>query len=130
MGAKHPDAFEVDEPYGQRWATALELLAEGKEIFYRRIGLSVSEPGLIVADVPAWYDVDGMPQGVALRDLANGEATVRELVSANAGFAILASGRAVEVRLVDDSYRWVYAIRRDGATKFTEAWSRRHSAGP
>ena len=108
----------------------MELLAEGKGVVYRRIGLSLSEPGLVVAEVPAWYDLDGMPQGVAMRDLSNGEATVLALVKTDADFATLASGRAVEVRLVDELYRWVYATRRDGATKFTEAWSRRHPAEP
>jgi hypothetical protein len=130
VGAKgfYFDAFQVDEPQGQRWAAALELLADGRAIVYRRIGLSLSAPGLVVVEVPAWVDVDGMPEGVAMAALSDGEATVLELAQGDAAFASLALDRVIEIRLVDESYGWVYATRRDGATAFTESWSRRHPA--
>lgn len=129
MGAKgfYADKFQVDEPHEQRWAAALQLLAEGQElVVYRGIGLSLSVPGLLVVEVPAWVDLDGMPQDVATSDLSNAESMVLDLAKSDAAFAALASGRAVEVRLVDESHGWVYATLRNGATTFTETWSRRH----
>lgn len=132
MGAKgfYAGKFQVDEPHGQRWAAALQLLAEGQElVVYRGIGLSLSVLGLLVVEVPAWVDMDGMPQNVATRDLSNAQAMVLHLTKSDPAFAALASGRAVEVRLVDESYGWVYGTLRDGATTFTETWSRRHPTG-
>jgi hypothetical protein len=129
VGAKgfYAGKFQVDEPQGQRWAAALQLLAEGQEfVVYRGIGLSLSVPGLLVIEVPAWVDLDGMPQDVATRNLSNAESMVLDLVKSDAAFAALVSDRALEVRLVDESYGWVYATMRDGATAFTETWSRRH----
>ena len=133
VGAKgfYAGTFQVDEPQGQRWAAALQLLAEGQElVVYRGIGSSLSAPGLVVVEVPAWVDVEGMPQDIATRDLSNAEAMELDLARSDAAFAALASGRSVEVRLVDESYGWVYATLRNGATMFTETWSRRHPTGP
>jgi hypothetical protein len=133
VGAKgfYAGKFQVDEAQGQRWAAALQLLAEAQElVVYQGIGLSLSTPGLVLVEVPTWVEVEGMPQDIAMRDLSNAEALVRDLIKSDSAFAALASGRAVEVRLVDESYGWVYATLRDGATTFTETWSRRHPAGP
>jgi hypothetical protein len=133
VGAKgfYAGKFQVDEPHGQRWAAALQLLAEGQElVVYRGTGLSLAVQALLVVEVPAWVDIDGMPQDVATRDLSNAEAMVLDLAKSDADFGALASGRAVEVRLVDESYGWIYATLRDGATTFTETWSRRHPNRP
>lgn len=126
LGAKgfYFDAFQVDGPRGKRGHAALELLGEGRGIVYQDMGLSLSEPGLLVVEVPSWVDVADMPEAIVKSRLAKAEAIVDDLQQTDADFAGLISGRQTEVRLVDESYGWVYAARRNGVLSFTEAWSR------
>lgn len=108
----------------------MELLTEGRGIVYCGVGLSLSEPGLVVVEVPSWVEVADMPDAIVEQRLANAEAIIDELQRADADFAGVASGRETEVRLVDESYGWIYATRRNGASSFTEAWHHRRRRTP
>ena len=126
MGAKgfYFDVFSVDEPTGNRWTTALDLLREGKKVVLQGVALTVRGPELL-ADLPAWVDVQHMPESVAVRELARAEDLITTL-QGDAVFAALATGRRVEIRLVNESYGWLYATRRNGQTIFTDEWMRHH----
>lgn len=129
VGAKgfYFDAFQVDEPTGTRWHAALQLLGEGRSIVYQGVGLSLAEAGIVLAEVPAWVDVASMPASRATAELAKADEMVAEL-QADYEFALLTAGRHIEVRLVNESYGWSYATRRDGQTFFTELWTRHHDS--
>jgi hypothetical protein len=119
------DSLWVDEPDGRRWSAALELLREGRAIIFKGVGLTIAEPGVLLESVPAWVDVAGMPRSIVERRLTEAEDAIDALRS-NADFASLTSGRETEAQLVDESYGWVYATRRNGRTKFSDFWSRHH----
>jgi hypothetical protein len=116
---------EFDEPTGQRWALAMELLRKGSHIVYRGVGVSLPKRGHILVEVPSWLDVSQMPAAVALQRLDLGEAIITQLLEIAADFAKLASGRGLEIHLVDDWGR-VCAERRAGATAFTDVWKEQH----
>lgn len=125
MGAKgfYFDAFQVDEPTGARWNAAVQLLREGRAIVYQGVALSLAEPGIVVVEVPAWVEVADMPESIASRDLANAEDLIAGL-QRESDFAKVTFGRRIEVRLVDESYGWIYARYLKGRTSFTELWTR------
>lgn len=127
MGAKgfFFDAFQVDEPAGTRWNAAMQHLREGGTIVYQGVGLSLADPDVVVVDVPAWVEVADMPESIASRDLANVDDLIAEL-QRDSDFAKATSGRRIEVRLVDESYGWIYARYLKGRTSFTELWTRHH----
>ena len=129
MGAKgfYFGALNVDGPTGARWNAALQLLREGRSVLYRGVAVSLAEPGLIVVEVPAWVELADMPESIAARDLANAEDLISGLQTDSA-FGDLTSGRRIEVRLVNESYGWIYARYLDGHTSFTELWSRHRRA--
>jgi hypothetical protein len=101
------------------------LLREGHVVAFRGVGLSLREPGLVVVGVPSWFRVENMPQAAAAEALLNGEAAAAELIRDNAAFGALASGRTIEVQLLDDG-SGLLATRRDGVTTFKERWSSQH----
>ena len=129
MGAKgfYFDAFQVDEHAGARWNAAMQLLREGSTIVCQGVGLSLAEPDVVVVEVPAWVEVANMPESIASRDLAKAEDLIAGL-QRDSDFAELTSGRRIEVRLVDESYGWIYARYLKGRTSFTELWTRHHRA--
>jgi hypothetical protein len=67
--------FYIEEPWGQRWKMALELLAEG---------------------TATWIEVDDMPDAVVQERLLNAEAIIDDLRRNSSDFARLVAGRQTE----------------------------------
>jgi hypothetical protein len=89
--------------------------------------LSLAQPGIVLIEVPAWVDVASMPESIATAELAKADEMIADL-RADPEFALLSAGRQIEAHLVNESYGWSYATRRDGQTSFTETWSRHHDS--
>lgn len=103
--------FNIDEPSGQRWQLALELLTtpDAETVLYRGIGLwnardrsGQPSPGAFTATVQSSRDIDWVTEATAREDLDRACATLTQLREASPEFDSVVGSRAIEYLLLDD----------------------------
>src|SRR5919109_1597358 len=108
MGAKGVffDSLWVDEPSGQRWKLALELLKEGKGFVFQGIGLSLGQANDVLVTVPSRFRFDPAktPEAVVMSQLQEAKEIVDALGEESQEFSATVKGRTVEYQLVEDLY--------------------------
>lgn len=106
-----PSGFHVDEPSGQRWQRALELLttADAETVLYRGIGLwngrdrgGRPSPEAFTAAVQSSWGIDFVTEAGAREDLDRASATLTQLRDASREFDAVVGCRAIEYVLLDD----------------------------
>jgi hypothetical protein len=98
-------AFRVDDPEGPRWRDALRLLADGDfvlPIVVCDVGLSLDQPGKLVASVESTWSLDNVTGDTARRDLTRAQSVVAALIESSPEFAALVAGRTLEYHLIHD----------------------------
>jgi hypothetical protein len=118
MGAKGVffDSLWVDEPSGQRWKLALELLTEGKGFVFGGTGLSLGQANDVLVTVPSRFrfDLEKTAEAVVMSQLQEAKKIVHALVEESQEFSTMVKGRTFEYQLVEDLYGFPIFSLRDG----------------
>jgi hypothetical protein len=95
--------FSVDEPSGERWALALELLKNGETVSVADVGLRLEESGdLTVMAISAWTDPSNVTTESARSDLGRAKRTLDALIDADATIRSLAESQPPRIELIAD----------------------------
>ncbi len=95
--------FVVDEPTGERWELALDLLRRGEpfslgQVTIRRINLEVIE----VAVASEWWPPEALTEGLAREPLARAREGVEELLATDLNFKAAVGGSTIDYILIAD----------------------------
>jgi hypothetical protein len=96
------DLFRLDEPGGERWELALDLLGQGTAIVISDVGISLDERSLLRVFVNSSWQLENLTKQSAEEDLARARRVVARLLAADPRFADLAADR-----------RHVYELQQD-----------------
>jgi hypothetical protein len=100
-------AFAVDEPTGERWNVALEVIARGESAVaigdlnvLRDVGAPTAD-GRLCVEIRATTDAQNLTRARAEADVASGLVQLNELLAKEA-FAALAAEHGLSIEYVDD----------------------------
>lgn len=91
--------FTVEEPEGERWDLALELLREGTSVRFRDLVLERREHELHVSVISRYHEPT---EAAARAQIDAARQTLDALVSASPGFAAVVGSRTLSFELVND----------------------------
>jgi hypothetical protein len=91
--------FQVDEPKGQRWAAALELLKDGTPVVIKGIAMQPGEDEFHVSVVSRWQKPN---EHAAREQIDRARSLLDDLLSSDSRFTAVLGGRPLKIELVDD----------------------------
>jgi len=110
-----PLELSVDDPHGQRFEVALELLREGRPISYRGIHIFLRDPELVECGVITKWAPADITEEIARGEMLSGKDTIDALVAENSSFAEIVSGRDMRFSLISwDGMAYTEFYRMDG----------------
>lgn len=110
--------FRVDEPSGERWDLALEMLRAGQTVVLADVGLRVEgKTEVTVIVVSQWNDLSLVTPVDALHAFARGQRHVAGAAASSPEFRELLAHRRVVVEFVVDYDTGSVLIGRDDGTE-------------
>lgn len=95
------DQLHVDEPSGERFSLALDLLASGETVVYRGLALAIRSDVLQI-DVPSTWRSEHVTQEHARRDLDRAAEVIDALAESSSRFRSLTGRLPRRLLLIED----------------------------
>jgi hypothetical protein len=92
--------LHVDEPKGERWTLALDLLADGKAVELENLRLWPEDQIFRVGVLSSWKTQ--VTHATAMEDIARAQFLIEPLLERDDGFAHAVAGRELRYELIID----------------------------